>query len=96
MSASETNNLQHSPAKNRFQQALEVKKQKCLMRHKRVSFISQILIHVSSDKPAVFNSQPAVLLLEGLGESVIHKQKVKIFDLKYRDTEYLTLLSHLQ
>lgn len=41
-------------------------------------------------------SQPAVLLLKGLGEGAIHKQKVKIFDLKHRDTENLTLLSNLQ
>lgn len=51
---------------------------------------------MSSDKPAMFKSQSAVLLLERLGESVIHKQKVKTFGLKLRDTEHLTLLFNLQ
>lgn len=99
MNASKTDNLWQIHVQNRFWWDLEINKEKHLMRHKvsvSVWHISEILIHFSSDKPAVFNSQAAEILLEGLGESVIQKQKVKTFDLKHRDTQYFTLLSHLQ
>lgn len=64
--------------------------------HIEIWYTCETLIHFSSDKPVMFNSQAVEILLEGQGESVVQNQKSKIFDLKHKDTKFFTLLSHLQ